>query len=79
MYSLQIPENHIKSLTETKLKKIYKFHVAILLPYMMLINLTDFWNYKYRNVTGDWNISDSSFNDMQKKFPSYISISGMAL
>ena len=45
---------------------------------MMLINLTDFWNYKYRNVTADWNISDSSLNDMQIKFPSYVSITGMA-
>ena len=48
--------------------------MAILYPYMMLITLTDFWNYKLRNVTADGNISSTSLNHLQSVFPSYLSI-----
>merc|ERR1719419_191845 len=42
----------------------------------MLITVTDFWNYKFRNTSVPFNSSNTEFTDLQMKFPSYISISG---
>ena len=52
----------------------YYIGLAILYPYIMLITLTDFWNYKLRNVTADWNTSSPCLNHLQTVFPSYLSI-----
>lgn len=45
-------------------------------PYMMLINMVDFWNYKFRNISNPWNSSDTSLTHLQVNFPSYLGISG---
>ena len=44
----------------------YYIGVAILFPYTMLINLTDFWNYKLRNVSSEWNVTDTHLNHIQE-------------
>lgn len=52
--------------------------LTILFPFSMLISLTDFWNYKFRNtsIPFDNNNSSDVLTDMQKIFPAYISVTG---
>ena len=45
-------------------------------PYMMLITVTDFWNYKFRNTSAPWNASASALTLKQTQFPGYIAITG---
>ena len=54
----------------------YYIGMTLMFPYMMLINITDFWNYKLRNTSVQWNSSDSSLNSLQMNFPSYLAITG---
>ena len=50
--------------------------MTLMFPYMMLITMTDFWNYKLRDTSRTWNTSDTSLTDMQRNFPSYLGITG---
>lgn len=54
----------------------YYIGLTIMFPYIMLITLTDFWNYKFRNTTVPFNSSSNEFTDLQMNFPGYISITG---
>jgi len=54
----------------------YYVGLTIMFPYIMLITVTDFWNFKFRNISVPFNSSSDEFTDLQMKFPGYISITG---
>jgi len=54
----------------------YYIGLTILFPYSMLITITDFWYYKFRNTSIPYNSSADDLNEMQKNFPAYLSLSG---
>ena len=45
-------------------------------PYMMLITLTDFWNYKFRNTSAAANASSDQLTAAATQFPGYLAITG---
>ena len=54
----------------------YYTGLAILFPYTMLITVTDFWNYKWRDVSIPYNSSREELTEEQKQFPNQISMAG---
>ena len=54
----------------------YYTGLAILFPYTMLITVTDFWNYKWRDVSLPYNSSREEMTEEQKQFPNQISMAG---
>ena len=50
----------------------YYTGLAILFPYTMLITVTDFWNYKWRDVSLPYNSSREELTEEQKQFPNQI-------
>ena len=50
----------------------YYTGLAILFPYTMLITVTEFWNYKWRNVSFPFNSSREELTEMQKQFPNQV-------
>ena len=50
----------------------YYTGLAILFPYTMLITVTGFWNYKWRNVSLPYNSSREELTEMQKQFPNQV-------
>ena len=50
----------------------YYTGLAILFPYTMLITVTEFWNYKWRNVSLPYNSSREELTEMQKQFPNQV-------
>ena len=54
----------------------YYIGMTLMFPYMMLITVTDFWNYKFRNTSQLWNASASDLTEKQTQFPGYIAITG---
>ena len=54
----------------------YYTGLAILFPYTMLITVTDFWNYKWRDVSLPYNSSREELTEEQKQFPNQISMAG---
>ena len=54
----------------------YYIGMTLMFPYMMLITVTDFWNYKFRNTSLPWNASASVLTEKQTQFPGYIAITG---
>ena len=47
----------------------------ILFPYVMIINVTDFWNFKFRNTSLPFENTDTSLTTYQKQLPSLLSLS----
>ena len=50
---------------------------TILLPWNILITVTGFWDYKFRNVSSDTRnetLEDEAKTDLQKLFASYVAI-----
>ena len=56
----------------------YYIGMTLMFPYMMLITVTDFWNYKFRNTSLPWNASATVLTEKQTQFPGYIAITGNA-
>ena len=54
----------------------YYIGMTLMFPYMMLITVTDFWNYKFRNTSLPWNASASVLTEKQTQFPGYLAITG---
>ena len=54
----------------------YFIGMTLMFPYMMLITVTDFWNYKFRNTSMPWNASASVLTEKQTQFPGYLAITG---
>ena len=54
----------------------YFIGMTLMFPYMMLITVTDFWNYKFRNTSMPWNASTSVLTEQQTQFPGYLAITG---
>jgi len=55
----------------------YYIGLTILFPFIMLITIMDFWNYKFRDTSISHNSTNQQqLTDLQKKFPGYLSISG---
>eukprot|EP00092_Neocalanus_flemingeri_P021364 GFUD01023157.1.p1 GENE.GFUD01023157.1~~GFUD01023157.1.p1 ORF type:complete len:413 (-),score=90.64 GFUD01023157.1:217-1455(-) len=54
----------------------YYLGFSILFPYMMLLTVTDFWNYKFRDPNIPFNRTSDEFTDLQLKFPGYVSVAG---
>ena len=50
----------------------YYTGLAILFPYTMLITVTEFWNYKWRDVSLPYNSSREELTEMQKQFPNQV-------
>lgn len=50
--------------------------MTIMFPYMMLITLTDFWNYKFRNTSAAANASSEQLTAAAAQFPGYLAITG---
>jgi len=54
----------------------YFVGLTILFPYSMVITLTDFWYYKFRNTSIPFNSTNDELTDLQKNFPAYLSVTG---
>jgi len=52
--------------------------LTILFPFSMLISISDFWYYKFRNTSLPLNETSQTLNHYQKSFPAYLSMSGNA-
>ena len=52
----------------------YYIGMTLMFPYMMMITITDFWNYKFRNTTNLLN--ETILNQKQINFPGYVAITG---
>ena len=54
---------------------VFLIGFTILLPWNILITVSGFWDYKFRNITQDGlNMENSTTTDLQKLFASYVAI-----
>ena len=72
------PEPEVEQESGSLLVRVIFYYIGMTLmfPYMMLITVTDFWNYKFRNTSLPWNASASVLTEKQTQFPGYIAITG---
>ncbi|XP_023335360.1 equilibrative nucleoside transporter 3 [Eurytemora carolleeae] len=54
----------------------YYIGLTIMFPYSMLITITDFWYYKFRNTSIPFNTTTDQLTEMQINFPAYLSVTG---
>ena len=54
---------------------VFLIGFTILLPWNILITVSGFWDYKFRNISQDGlNVENSTTTDLQKLFASYVAI-----
>ena len=54
---------------------VFLIGFTILLPWNILITVSGFWDYKFRNISQDGlNMENSTTTDLQKLFASYVAI-----
>ena len=66
---------HLKDKYNLVFWMVFLIGFTILLPWNILITVSGFWDYKFRNISQDGlEVQESKTTDLQKLFASYVAI-----
>ena len=73
--SVEVIMEHLKDKYNLVFWMVFLIGFTILLPWNILITVSGFWDYKFRNISQDGlEVQNSTTTDLQKLFASYVAI-----